>query len=357
MQVGKPFASDIVSLKLYWPTIQRIVRWHVQQTAKLGVPYKLETTYDQLDFTKDDASSYATVFHLVAMKACIEVARVMNDTETESLCSKSLNNTRKAFDLLQWSIDHYAAVSNNCSKNTCQEQIGVFSDTFYPQVLAFTLGLGSLIDENRLRSHLNVTATNNCAFPNGKGDIIPGKCPHGLITLTGRKPSNTDWEIWQMINHDFAVLSLHLNASIQDSLLYSQRSATTWSKVVNDAWGVAALSDANGLPTCINHYGYHMTSWHIPLALSGQNARLFPPDSASLTFTINLANNESSWSFPVYLPGRLGSIQCFDEKFIFSLSFGNLSLKTLSINGCHFPSQSNLVHIHPNKSLFWDVCK
>ena len=42
--------QDITSLKLYWPTCVRILQWAVSTTAKLGVPYKLQTTYDQLNF-------------------------------------------------------------------------------------------------------------------------------------------------------------------------------------------------------------------------------------------------------------------------------------------------------------------
>lgn len=75
--------GDLTSLQLYWPTVKGIVQWHIAQTEKLGVPYKLETTYDQLGFPKYDASSYATAFHLLAMRVCQDLAIAMADTKTQ----------------------------------------------------------------------------------------------------------------------------------------------------------------------------------------------------------------------------------------------------------------------------------
>jgi len=34
----------------YWPVIQKIVQWMISTTTQIGVPYKLETTYDILQF-------------------------------------------------------------------------------------------------------------------------------------------------------------------------------------------------------------------------------------------------------------------------------------------------------------------
>ena len=62
------------------------------------------------------------------------------------------------------------------------------------------------------------------------------------------------------------------NKTIQKRVL--QASVKAWSKVVADQWNTAGISDTDGYPTITSHYGYHMTSWHVPLALIGLNASL-----------------------------------------------------------------------------------
>lgn len=170
--------------------------------------------------------------------------------------------------------------------------------------------------------------------------MINSTCPNGLLTLTGRpRPIGTtanlktDRQIWQMMNHDHATVGLHLGVDLDHSLLYSERSTKAWSQVQNDQWGTVAVSDAAGFPTVINHYGYHMTSWHIPLALSGQQARLYPAATASLTFDPKLTPDQATWSFPVFLPGRLGTIQrTADNTYVLSLSVGEVELQTVAVS-------------------------
>ena len=196
------------------------------------------------------------------------------------------------------------------------------------------------------------------AYPDGSGGLINGTCPNGLITLTDRpRPSGirTDRQIWQMMNHDHATVGLHLGNDVDKSLIFSERSAKAWSEVQNDQWGTAAVSDATGLPTVINHYGYHMTSWHIPLALSGQDAHLYPAASSSLTFSPKLDADQTVWSFPVLLPGRLGTIALTaNATYSLSLQFGSLDVATLSVNGC---AAASPVSLQPGQTVSWNVCQ
>ena len=353
--------ADITSLQLYWPTVQKIVDWIISTTSTIGVPYQLQTTYDQLRFNDHQASSYSTGFHLLAMRVGQELATAMGDNATYDKCTESLKRVTAAFDEMQWQSDHYAATSDQCSSGKpCGKQVGVFADTFYPQVLAYSNSLGPLVNESRLSSHQNVVVKENCKYPDGKGGLIPNKCPNGLLTVTGRTSgggkTHTDNELWQMINHDYAAIALNLGQGLQDSLAFSKGSALSWSQGVNDQWGTAALSDAAGLPTCINHYGYHMTSWHIPYAMSGQKARLFPAGSASLTFNTQGRFSTGDWSLPVYLAGRLGAISREGGQYILSLNFGSLKLKTLSVDGCAYASQSDLVRVAPGQPASWPTC-
>lgn len=43
---------------------------------------------------------------------------------------------------------------------------------------------------------------------------------------------------------------------------------------MNDQWNIAGGKFSNGFPAITSHYGYHMTVWHVLLALNGQDADL-----------------------------------------------------------------------------------
>ena len=45
-------------------------------SSTYGVPYKLETTYDVLQFPSYQLSAYASTFHLAVLKATAELATV-----------------------------------------------------------------------------------------------------------------------------------------------------------------------------------------------------------------------------------------------------------------------------------------
>jgi len=157
-----------------------------------------------------------------------------------------------------------------------------------------------------------------------------------------------------MLNHDFASLSLRLNAfNVDDSLLYSQRSATSWSQRVNDQWATAGLSDWAGTPTCTTHYGYHMTSWHIPFALSGQLAQLSSFESTYLRFSPKLV---APYKLPLFLPGIFGTIQETSSQYIIFLTYGSLLLDELSVNGVKCPANAaqNKVFVSSGKSVQWN---
>ena len=74
-----------------------------------------------------------------------------------------------------------------------------------------------------------------------------------------------------------------------------------------------------------------MTSWHIPLALSGQNADL---SLASLTFDPRVSGD---YRLPVLLVGVTGTISRSSATHTMTLSHGELYLETLSVQGIPYP--------------------
>jgi len=53
--------GDTETLRLYYPTVRRAALWQMNVSSEFGVPLKLETTYDILQFPKYQLSTYASV--------------------------------------------------------------------------------------------------------------------------------------------------------------------------------------------------------------------------------------------------------------------------------------------------------
>ena len=315
----------------------------------------LETTYDILGFPKYEISAYASIFHMMAMKAASYLARASNDAAFAQQCDASLARAQKAFDTLSWVVDsngngYYSAASSNCSAVGCNIQEGLFADAFYAQVLSYSAGLGDLlVNQTKLQMHLETTTKLNCVHP-ANGTLAQG-CPNGLITLVGRaNPGGTDHQIWQMVNHDWAALRLRVGGAddIDGSLEFSKRSVEGWSMRVKDQWNTAGIADTESFPTVTSHYGYHMTSWHIPISLTGQNVSL---PTGELTFAPIM---QPPYVLPFYFAGRLGTIACDGSSYTAKLVSGKpLALKVLAISGSAPPSLPET--LLPGDSISWEM--
>jgi hypothetical protein len=212
-------------------------------SSKYGVPLHLETTYDILGFPKYELSTYASVFHLLAMKATAVLARhpSVNDEAFAVTCDAAFVRAQAAIDQLQWvpaspggSGGHYAAGSSGCTANVnCTAQEGVFADAFYAQVLAYSVGLDDLLARpERLDTHLTTVNATNCVHNEpGSNQLgsqcslaakvgataavftflplslsytpffspsllsVQGQCPNGLVIFTGRAVQQTDLQV------------------------------------------------------------------------------------------------------------------------------------------------------------------
>ena len=159
-----------------------------------------------------------------------------------------------------------------------------------------------------------------------------------------------------MLNHDHVALSLHMlddpildNNHLTQLLSPSEKSVKAWSKVVADQWNTAGISDTDGYPTITSHYGYHMTSWHVPLALIGLNASLA---SNSLSFKPKIV---SPFTLPFYLSaGILGTLSANETSFTLKLTAGALTLKDLRVNNHAAPlPSSGWIFIDPSHPTTW----
>ena len=410
------WSGDRQTLKLYWPTVKRAAEWQMDVSAAFGVPYKLQTTYDILGFTKYELTSYGTVFHIMAMAAAAELATAAGDSAAAARYSGAAARARASLDTLQWVASRtwnrtanafcpgrpgrddgptslgagfsaaqcrakcaggctsmaistdgrgtcflctstvaastpgfdlhtndgtaegsWAAASDGCADGKgCARQHGMFGDALYAQVLAYSAGLGTIVSgEARVKSHLVAELASNCAHAEGER-LVPGCTGAGIVILTGRPEVGvTDWQIWEGAAPNHATLALRTGEAPATALANFKKSATSWSQRSNDQWNTARIKDSDGYPTVTSHYGFHMVSWHIPLAMSGQLADLASPTNRSLTFAPRLP---APYSLPIMLPGMLGTLgSTAAGRYTVCLTVGAIELDLLSVDGHRAP--------------------
>ena len=266
------WGNDTTSIKLYYETVVKgVVRWQLNVSAAYGVPYRLQTTYDLLGFPRFEIAAYNSVFHIATLAAAAELADAMGDDAWASHCRTEQAAASTAFDLLQWNatLGGYNAGSNNCTKGVgClsegpQATTGVFADSFYAQVLAFSAGLGTLVAQpSRLLAHLTTQLKHNCIHFACANETLcpplPG-CPNGMVALTGpffSPAENKHWRgtsgasVWEMSNPNHASLGIQMGQPVDEMMSVFEGSATSYSRRFNDQWNTAGLKDSAGNPTC-----------------------------------------------------------------------------------------------------------
>jgi len=333
------WSDDAETLKALWPVAKQAATWHMASAAKEGVPSRQCNTYDILGPTKYDQVSYNSAFHILAMKAASELAQtpVIQDIKFAQNCSTFLERAQKVLDQSQWQNrgNGKGYYSFNDGDNS-----SLMVDSFYPQVLAYTNGLGSLVlQPSRLQAHLQTEAEWNDS-------------PFGLVVESTGYGKSLSHGVWQMGSPDWAVLNIHLGGiSIDEALAQPMKSLENWRTRMKDLWNIAGVADQNtGLASVTSHYGYFMTAWHIPLALSGQKANL---PEGTLSFDPKL---KAPWKLPVFLAGVTGSISSSEGScVVLELRVGTLQLKSLQVSNhpCQVPGHKGPVKLQAGKPVTW----
>jgi non-lysosomal glucosylceramidase len=160
----------------------------------------------------------------------------------------------------------WAAASDACTDTVaCKSQHGFFSDALYGQVLAYSVGLGTVVSsESKIKSHLEAELAANCFHADGgsavggeggdPGHLSAGCDAAGMVILTGRPaPGVTDWMIWEGAAPNHATLAIRTGEAPSTALDNFHKSATSWSERINDQWNTAGIKDTDGYPTVTSH--------------------------------------------------------------------------------------------------------
>ena len=273
----------------WYPVAKKAADWQVSVSTFHGMPYKLQTTYDVMGLERYDTATYSAVFQILAMRAIQELAVFMNDTSALAKYKAAEEACVAGTETYLWSETKGAYVAYYGGE-------ALMADSFYPQVLAYSLGMGTLVNATRLARHLDNEEKDNYD-------------PFGLKIMTGRtvgvEPSEPD--VWMMAPADHGSLRLRLGHGSLDTALEITGRPYKRVRELGEQWNAAGIYRGNhssfpGASYITSHYGYYMTHWHTMLALSGQTADL-PHAKLSFAPTVPLPFN-----LPVFLPRVVGTV-------------------------------------------------
>ena len=156
----------------------------------------------------------------------------------------------------------------------------------------------------------------------------------------------TEGDIWMMAPADHATLLIRNGRDVAHALSQAERPYRQMRTVLKDMWNTpGVLNGVTGMPYLTSHYGYHMTIWHLPLALSGQDADL---PNGRLSFAPAIP---APYQLPLFLPGVWGTIAATkDGQCTVVVTAGSLVLSRLEISGRVFPGTAVL---EPGRPLVW----
>jgi len=132
--------GDFAFLSTWWPSIIRALQWQsgaacMNGPLNQGLPFKLVCTYDIINFSVYNATSFNSLLHLSAMKAGVKLAAVMGDAATGALCEAAFATGQQAMRNLLWNStsSYYRAYTGGDA---------VMGDCTYGALIGLHNGLG-----------------------------------------------------------------------------------------------------------------------------------------------------------------------------------------------------------------------
>jgi non-lysosomal glucosylceramidase len=337
------WTNDSTFLKDMYPHVLAAVKWQISVSSSFGLPEHLQCTYDIPGMDQYPTTTFNSFMHLSALRACMELALIMNDNTTYNTCYEPFVFAVKQIDQLLWYYNDTTETGYFLAYTGGKGEKAIFADALYGQVLAFTYGLGPLYNISTMQKHLDSEAR-------------LADTPYGLRMLTGREPLTNpqDNSIWMGGSQDWSVLNLWFNVNPDSALIQSAKGLNNVRQTLNDQWNTHGIyaSDGYGVggkPYVTSHYGFHMVLWHLPFAISGQYTDL---SKGVLLFSPKL---QPPFILPVLIPNTFGSISATplsngQTSYTLALAVGNLTLNQLAIDNVKYPGS---VKLTAGQSVQW----
>jgi len=354
-----------------WPAVVSAVKWSIAMSAAQGLPAHLVCTYDILAMEQYNTTTFNGVLHLAMMKAAVRLASdpAINDAGTAAMAEAAYNAGVTAMTTIMWNstLGYFRAYTGGEA---------IMSDCLYGQQVALAHGLGWLLPEAMIASHLHAEAAYNlnlfglttvtgrhtpppvaAAAVGSGGEALADAVAERkalkaadkrafmqeLGELRGRGDGQDD-AIWMGAAPTWSCLALKLGAAgpaggnVSAALEPTRRELENYRRRLKMMWDLTGLSttadwgddSVNGQPFCTSHYGFMLTDYYLIYALSNQ---LLDVPAGTLSFA---PVYPCPMSVPFAALGREGALSCDAAgTFTLALAFGDLALPAggLSANG------------------------
>ena len=144
------------------PTVSVVPQHHLLKyisSLGTGLPYRKGDAYDLFELEKYDHSAYNSIMYLLGLRTMLKMALLQKDRETFNVVNSALSRGEKQFDVEMW--DDRREFYHAWFDDEWGSPSWLMSDTFYGQVWAYTLGIGNLVDLEKIRKHLKKEAFRN----------------------------------------------------------------------------------------------------------------------------------------------------------------------------------------------------
>jgi hypothetical protein len=158
--------GDIDFLTEMWPVAAGAARWQIGQAAQSGLPQHLTVTYDIIDLQQYNESAFASMAHLAAMLATVDMAAAVGDAATGAAAQAAYNAGVAATFGLLWNstYQYFRAYTGGDA---------VMADSLYGAVYGHHVGVGFVVNQTNIAAHLAAELKYNTN-------------PYGLTVMTGR---------------------------------------------------------------------------------------------------------------------------------------------------------------------------
>jgi hypothetical protein len=339
-----------------------------------------------------NTTTFNGVLHLAMMKGAIALASIpaINDTTTIALAQAAFTRGVAAMTTIMWNstYGYFRAYTGGDA---------IMADCLYGQQVALAHGLGWLLPEDMIASHLEAEAKYNLnsyglTVCTGRHTPPPESVESkqflsDLVTYSGLtsideiasrkalaaadkrtylqdlrgKGDGQDDTVWMGSASTWSCLSLALGSNgpsagnVTLALEPSRIELENYRQRLKSMWDLTGLSttadwgteDQNGQPFVTSHYGFMLTDYYLLYTLSGQKIDI---SSGTLSFA---PLYPCPFSLPFLALGREGTISCVNTNtYTLALAFGDLQLPSggLSISGKVYP---NAVSLSGGQSVSW----
>ena len=142
------WTNDRKLLDALWPHARKATLWQIERARRYGLPDRLNNTYDWWGFDGKDVVAYNAIMQLAALRAAAQLAKIEGDEAFAGRCTTEFAAAQKKTDELLWTGEYYRAWWMHGGGQTP----AIHADTLYGQLWASMLGLGWLVEPEKVRA-------------------------------------------------------------------------------------------------------------------------------------------------------------------------------------------------------------